>query len=521
MPPKPRRTPSPTPAPRPPVPPIWSAGVGVAALVLYLWLAPPVTGDQDASELTLTLAAGGVPHPSGYPIYALFGHGFVMALHAAGRTWSYAANAWSALGGAVAVALFHALAARVPGPTAPVGTVARFAVALIATVAVALNQVWTMVAALAEVHSWHLAWVSATALLFLATVRALGRREQWDARRVTVAAAGWGFALGLGLAHHLTGLVFALPLTVALIVALMRAKRWRPALVLPALVGALLPLSGYGFVVWRALHPATFQWPLLEPSLGSAVRHVLGGGYARYFGRFAPAEMQQAFLAGDVYPFLFPGLAVLALATWRTNARPERMARAGLLAAAILQTLVVFLYGVPDPAAYFLPALWTAMLSLPIVIIAAWSRGALRTGLVVASAAGVVALSVPWMAKAIDRRESFVYVDNHLRSVWRGIPHEQGFVLWPRDMYCRFIEFQRFDGEKPGLYVTAPHLLTHPSQRREFERRFGFDPLAGLRMRSEQDLGMVAENINRLSPLPVVVVDQLGFAVTTLPKPGP
>jgi hypothetical protein len=336
-----------------------------------------------------------------------------------------------------------------------------------------------------------------------------------------MAAAAWGFALGLGLAHHLTGLVFALPLTIALVVALMRAKRWRPALVLPAIIGALLPLSSYGFVAWRALHPASFQWPLLESSLAGAARHVLGGGYARYFGRFAPAELQRSFLAGDIYPFLFPGLVVLAIATWRAASRAERIGRAGLLGAALLQTLAVFLYGVPDPAAYFLPALWTAMLALPIVILAAWSRRGLRTGLLVASAAGVLALSIPWMTKAVDRRESFIYVDHHLRSVWRGIPHERGFVLWPRDMYCRFIEFQRFDGEKPELFVTAPHLLTYPSQRREFARRFGFDPLEGLRMRSEQDLGQVAENINRLSPLPVVVVDQIGFAATTLPKPGP
>jgi hypothetical protein len=314
--------------------------------------------------------------------------------------------------------------------------------------------------------------------------------------------------------------VFALPLTIALVVALMRAKRWHPALVLPAIIGALPPLASYGFVVWRAFHPASFQWPLLEPSLASAVRHAVGGGYARYFGRFAPAELQQTFLAADVYPFLFPGLVALAITAWRASSRVERTVRAGLLGAALLQTLAVFLYGVPDPAAYFLPALWTAMLALPVVILAAWSRGAARTALLVAGTLSIVALSVLWMAKAVDRRDSFVYVDGHLRSVWRGIPHERGFVLWPRDMYCRFIEYQRFDGEKPGLYVTAPHLLTYPSQRREFERRFGFDPLEGLRMRSEQDLGMVAENINRLSPLPVVVVDQIGFAATTLPKAG-
>ncbi|MBI3538741.1 MAG: hypothetical protein HY076_00505, partial [Candidatus Eisenbacteria bacterium] len=136
------------------------------------------------------------------------------------------------------------------------------------------------------------------------------------------------------------------------------------------------------------------------------------------------------------------------------------------------------------------------------------------------TAAAIAALPalVPWWAQAVDRREGFVVVDAHLRGVWRGLPFDRGFVLWPRDMYCRFREYQMFDGEKPQIFVTSPNLLTFDPPRREFIRRFGFDPLDGLHMRSSGDLGEVAENINRRTALPVAVVDRFGFAATVLPK---
>ncbi len=89
---------------------------GGIALAIYLALAPQVAGDKDAAEFTLVLGAGGVAHPSGYPLYTLLGHPFVVMLHAFGATWAYAANAWSALGGAVAVALLHRLARRLSWP---------------------------------------------------------------------------------------------------------------------------------------------------------------------------------------------------------------------------------------------------------------------------------------------------------------------------------------------------------------------------------------------------------------------
>src|SRR5262245_496932 len=515
------RRPSPAPPrrPHPPVPALASIAVGVAALILDLWLAPNVTGDQDASELTLALATGGVPHPSGYPLYAMLGHGWCAGLHGLGASWSYAANAWSALGAGVAIGLFHALLVRAPDPAAPAGPGLRFTAALAVVVVAALHPVWTMVAALAEVHSWHLAWAAGLFLLFLTLVRSIPARPARPDGRLTLPALAWGGLCGIGLAHHMTGVLLAVPLTVALVIAIVRAGRWRMALIPAGLAALALPLASYGFVVWRAFKPAAFQWPMLEPSMASVARHILGGGYGRYFGHFAPADIQGPLLSSTVYPLLFPGIVALALAAWRAGSATERLARAALATAALLQTIAVFQYGVPDPAAYFLPAIWIGLIAVPIAVGAIRSR-ALGGGAVVAAALAAALVAVPWLRVGIDRREGFGVIDAHLRGVWRGIPFERGIVLWPRDMYCRFREYQMFDREKPGIFVTSPNLLTFEAPRREFIRRFGIDPLAGLALHSQADLGRIAENINRQTALPVAVVDRFGFAATVLPKPG-
>lgn len=151
----------------------WSAGIGAAALLVYLWLAPAVPGPGDSGEFTLVLATGGVPHPTGYPLYTLFGHLFVLAIHALGASWAFAANAWSALGGALAMACMYALASRWIPLDARVSRRARALIALLPVSLFALNPLWTSEATLAEVHSWHLAWALGAVLAFVTIVHSL------------------------------------------------------------------------------------------------------------------------------------------------------------------------------------------------------------------------------------------------------------------------------------------------------------------------------------------------------------
>src|SRR5262245_54577688 len=120
-----------------------SALVGAGALAAYLLLAPSVPGDKDSGELTLVLAFDGAAHPTGYPLYTLLGHAFAKFMHALGANLAYAANAWSAVGGAFAIAFLHALAARLVPPSMPRHGAARFALSLLPVALFALNPVWT------------------------------------------------------------------------------------------------------------------------------------------------------------------------------------------------------------------------------------------------------------------------------------------------------------------------------------------------------------------------------------------
>src|SRR6185503_3706545 len=160
------------------VPALASAAFGALSGAIYRWLAPPVSGPKDAAEFTLVLATGGAAHPTGYPLYVMLGHLFAVAMHAMGASWAYAANAWSAVGGGVAIALLHALAARVIPPRLAIGRLARIALATFATAIFALDPIWLLDAMLAETYTWHLVWVCAASLFALGLVRALADRER-------------------------------------------------------------------------------------------------------------------------------------------------------------------------------------------------------------------------------------------------------------------------------------------------------------------------------------------------------
>ncbi len=484
------------------VPLLWSAGVAVAALATYLWLTPHVGSETDGSELTLVLAVGGVPHPTGYPMYILIGRLFCSLLHATGASWWYAANAWSAVGAAVAVFFLHALAARLVPASSSLGRGARFAIALLPAGLLALNPIWLNEATLAEVNSWHVAWVVGACLLCFALTR---RLLETGAGRPPGkgAAVGWGLTCGLGLAHHLTSVIFVGPLTLALGWALARSKRWSFALVVTAIAGALAPLASYAYVAYRAFSPAPFQWPLLDPSVESVWSHIRGARFGFFLGHFAPAEAQRALLDAWMYPFLIGGFVVLLLSAWRASIA-GRTFLGGAIGAAALQGLFVLNYGVVDPAPYFLPLLVVGLLGVPLAaaFIAERVRYAYMLG--VLALAGLIFLAVPSVRGARTRMTRLNYVESRVRAAWEAIPFREAIVLWQDDMYVRLRAYQLLDGEKPGLYVENPNMLTWSGPRHAFEKRFGFDPLAQLALRTDADLAFVPMNIKRLTEVPVV-----------------
>ncbi len=505
------------------VPLVLSAIPAAAALIAYLVLCPGVSGDKDASEFTLVLATGGAAHPTGYPLYVLFGHLFVSLARALGATPAYAANAWSAVGGAVAVFALHALATRLIPADAPLSPRGRFTVALLPTVIFALNPMWTYETTLAEVYSWHVAWALCCALYFITLARALAGPPEGDRRRLARHALGWGLLCGVGAAHHLTSALVSLPLSLAL-VAIAARVGVGARLVGLSFAGALLPLASYGFVAVRAFYPAAWQWETLAPTWGAIFDHVTGAAYRHYLGRYAPSAEQQVMLARDLYPVLALGaLGALAAVAW-ARAPQERWIRASLGACVALGVAYTFSYGVPDPGSYFLAPLALALAALPAAGVDLAAGGAGRARVVRAAAAGLALVAagqcVLGVVVGVERRDAFVALDGLVRSMWSVIPFEEAIVLFPGDMYTRLLEYQILGHEKSDLDIVNPWLLPHPVVGERFRARHGFDPFTGTGLTDTQWLAArdspdettrVVEALARAfhahSPLPVLVFD--------------
>ena len=483
---------------------LWLAALAGMQLLLDLALAPRVMGEGDAAEFTLVLAVAGVPHPPGYPLYTLFGHAFVCALHALGVGWPFAASLWSVAGAAAATLLTAALADHM----IPVGTrlalPARLAVVAAALLALAANPVFLRAATQAEVYSWQTAWVAGSALAALTLWRMLARLEPVRAQHGEAFALGWGALTGAGLAHHLTSIFFAVPLGLLLALAALRARRLSMRVVFAFMVGLVLILLSYGLVAWRAFRPAAFQWPALEPTASSVLMHVSGAVYRTFVGGFHPGEADRKLLLSCVMPVAVLGSAFSVAAAWRARHDTDAAPLLALLAAVVLQVAFTLSYGIVDPSPYFLPVMVVGVVAAARLMaeFAARLTHPLMAGGLALAAMMIVALA--WVAPEFGHSRRIAEVDGNLREAFRALPFGRGIVIWDSDSYVRLRAYQLLDGDQPGLVVVNPAMLTWPAERRAKARALGFDPLAGLRLDSDADLATVARNIARQTRLPVV-----------------
>lgn len=488
-------------APR--VPAAWSAAVGAAAFALAAAFAPAFPGDGDAGEFTLALALRGVPHPTGYPLYTLCGHAWAALLHALGLSWAHAANLWSAAGAGVAVGAVHALATRLAPAAAPLDARGRALLALAPAALLLGDGAFLREASVAEVGSWHLAILALAALAAGRVLEALAAPEPAPEPALRGRLFALGLALGAGFAHHATVVWFAVPLVAVVIVARVRARRLAFATTLAAWGGFVLPLLAHAHTAWRAWHPAAFQWPLLEPSWASVLEHVSGRVFAVYLGRFAPSPEESAVLRTAILPLALPGAAAAAWVLARERTSPRGLLLGALVAGALLQLAFVLRYGVPDAVPYFLPLLLPAVLALGAA--AAPLARAFARPAALAAVGLALALWTAFGAQAVAaHHRHLALVADTIRARWEALPFERGIVLWNSDHYSHLVILGLLEGRKPQVIVDDPANLTWPAARRAFARRTGADPLAGLALRDDSQLGEIAPNVARRQALPVV-----------------
>lgn len=216
----------------------------LAVAALYLWtLAPSVVGG-DAGELIAATATGGVPHPPGYPLYALLGKLFLMIPF--GEP-ALRMNLFSLVCGVAAAVILQRAAARWSGsPWAGTLAAACFAFSPV---------VWEHSVG-AEVFALHHVFVAA--LLWVAVLYAESCNEKWVWTGAAVAA--------LGMSHHHTIIFFVFPLALWALIRQPQIwlKPWRLAVLAGIGLAGLLPYAWLPFATASGAAVSWGDWTTIE-----------------------------------------------------------------------------------------------------------------------------------------------------------------------------------------------------------------------------------------------------------------
>jgi hypothetical protein len=264
------------------------------------------------------------------------------------------------------------------------------------------------------------------------------------------------------------------------------------------------------------------------------LEHVTGARYRQFLGFFAPAVDQRPLLERGIYPYLFPGIALLLVAGARAVTTERRILWWGLLSAVLSVMLFVFQYGVPDPPPYFLPAAALGLAPLARLVMEVGSIRALPVGARVAVGgivlAGVASLGVIGVQRALSERVELTRYDREVRAMWAMVPADTVVVFWPADQSVRLQEYQVLEGLNSAAFVSTPDLLLDDIPRARFKERFGIDPLNGVRVpylppgspgaleAQRRFVDRVATSISARTPVPVILFDPSVPLLRTLPK---
>lgn len=230
----------------------------VAALILYMVVAPSTILGGDNAEFSTILATGGVPHPSGYPLYVLWL-----------RAWSWlpvppahAAALATAVLGAAQLGLLHA-ACRAWG--------ARPGAAAIAVAIYAGGPLPLLLHTQAEVFA--LNGVIVAAILWLSA--------EAGPRRGLARVATLGLLAGLGLANHLSCVLVAPVGLVGAVRGARESGRW-PIAIAVAVGGLVLGLAPYAYlVVAPGAEDGALAWGSID-SAGALLDHALRRDYGTF-----------------------------------------------------------------------------------------------------------------------------------------------------------------------------------------------------------------------------------------------
>ena len=345
------------------------------ALGLYLRTLAPGLLSGDPGEFQFAAWRLGLAHPTGYPLYLLLGSAWQHLLAFVGVDPAAALNAFSAVIGALAVALLYIIMQDwLRGAPA-----VRRAAAFFSAFFFAANPTFWSQNLIAEVYTLHVLFIL---LIFRSVQRIIltgDRADSLPSSSPPLLPYILPFLLlGLALTHHGMTLLLIPGLLLAL---WLRGEgqqehlfSWRPTLIIGALLATILPLALYLYIPLRS-GPAASPWyhqrlgtetlVLYQNNWQSFVDFITGRSISVGFHSWqaAIAKLPEAWLLWRLH-FNWPGLILMALGifvlvrqrNWRV------LALTGIYG--LLQQAFNLFYAIDDILVYYIPlyligAIWT------------------------------------------------------------------------------------------------------------------------------------------------------------------
>jgi len=336
------------------------------ALGLYWRTMAPGLLAGDSGEFQVAAWRLGLAHPTGYPFYLLLGSAWQHTLALIGINPATALTAFSALIGALAIALLYIIMRDWLQGSLNV----RRGAALFTAVLFTVNPTFWSQNLIAEVYTLH--------VLFILLILRVYQQIEFSYLLPTVSTTtvvitnarqpasllGLFLLVGLALTHH--GMVILLLPGLLLALWLLDRRWWRsPRLLIGAALVTLLPLLLYFYIPMRSglaaspwYHQAlgTERLDLYQNNGSSFLNFITGRSISVGFYSIAQAlaNLPQAGLLWRLH-FYWPGLLLMAVGLFVLIRQRRWTVLAFTLSYAVLQQVFNLFYGIGDILIYYIP----------------------------------------------------------------------------------------------------------------------------------------------------------------------
>ncbi len=445
--------------------------LGLPAWIYHRTLSPTVNF-IDSGELISVSRLLGIAHPTGYPVYTLWGRLFTLPeIGSPAVSMNYMSTLFGAVAAALVGAVVHAYAVGGRRGEERLSPAVQCSISVVSGLLFAFSLTMWQISVETEVYSLATLFLLLLILLAMPMLQAVGTRER--DRRVLCSLPAFGYVWGLAMGNHM-GIVLILPVVLYLFYLgrLWTGSGWRYLVGFAVLF--LLGLSVYLYLPVRSMLDPPLNWGTPK-TLDFFIRHVTAWQYRVWMFSGDTAEILQS--VGNYFRLLseqfHPGFLLLVLpgaVFLFRNRRPLLYALVILFFSDIVYSLN---YSIPDIGPYFIPSFVVTVLLIGagLVQVAGYLSGRGSRLLVVAVAASFL---LPLSAlrsnyRMCDRSRDYMaheLASNLLRTA------EDGAVVLTRtwDLYAPVMYLQRIEGRRSDVTMIDYELMRRSWYVREMAR---------------------------------------------------